>query len=145
MKVLLQRVTSASVQVEGATTAAIGHGLLALVGIAPQDTHSQADWLADKVLGLRIFADDHKPMNASVLDVEGELLVVSQFTLTADTQRGRRPSFTSAASPEHARPIYDHFVQLLAQQAKVQTGIFGADMQIHLVNDGPVTFMLERE
>ncbi len=144
MRVLLQRVSSASVTVAGTRVGEIETGLLALVGVAPEDGAEQVRWMADKVLGLRIFADAHKPMNASVLDVGGALLVVSQFTLTADTSRGKRPSFTTAADPEHAREIYEQFVAALSHRAPVQTGVFGADMQVALVNDGPVTFLLER-
>ncbi len=113
--------------------------------MAPDDSIADAQWLADRVLGLRIFADAGKPMNLSVTDVDGEVLVVSQFTLAADTSRGRRPSFTTAAPPEQAEALYDTFVDhLRASWPHVATGRFGADMQIRLTNDGPVTFMLER-
>ena len=113
MRAVLQRVTSAAVDVGGERIAEIGQGLVVLVGVAPSDTTDTAAWMADRTLGLRIFADDDKPMNRSVIDVGGTLLVVSQFTLTADTSRGRRPSFTSAAAPEHARQIYEHYVETL--------------------------------
>lgn len=144
MKVLLQRVSSAAVDIEGETVAAIGRGLLVFVGVAPGDEDEQVDWLADKTLGLRVFPDADKPMNRSVVDIGGELLVVSQFTLTADTSRGKRPGFSTAARPELAREMYDKFVAVLEQTLPVCSGRFGADMQVSLVNDGPVTFMLER-
>jgi len=144
VKVLLQRVSSAAVDIEGETVAAIGRGLLVFVGVAPGDEDEQVDWLADKTLGLRVFPDADKPMNRSVVDIGGELLVVSQFTLTADTSRGKRPGFSTAARPELAREMYDKFVAVLEQTLPVCSGRFGADMQVSLVNDGPVTFMLER-
>jgi len=145
MKVLLQRVSEASVEVSGECVASIGPGLLALVGVAPEDGEEQLQWLADKTLGLRIFPDAAKPMNLSVADVSGELLVVSQFTLAADTSRGRRPGFSGAAAPQHAEAVYDRFVEVLRETMPVQTGVFGADMQVSLINDGPVTFLLERD
>ncbi len=144
MKVLLQRVSQAAVEVGGERIAQIGAGLLVLVGVAPDDGDAQIRWLADKTLGLRIFPDDDKPMNRSVLDIGGELLVVSQFTLTADTSKGKRPGFSTAAPPEVARAVYQRFVDELNKSLPVQTGRFGADMQVSLINDGPVTFLLER-
>ena len=144
MKVLLQRVSRAAVEVGGATTGKIGHGLLVFVGVEQADGQAQADWLVDKTLGLRIFPDEEKAMNRSLLDVGGEILIVSQFTLAADTAKGKRPGFSTAAQPELAETLYNYFVQQVAQQMPVQTGEFGADMQVSLVNDGPVTFMLER-
>ena len=147
MRVLIQRVTSASVTVAGEEIANIDHGLLALVGIASGDNKSVADWLAEKMLGLRIFPDELDPninMNRSLMDVGGKLLVVSQFTLTADVQKGKRPSFTTSATPDVAQGLYNHFVDYVAQRVPTQTGKFGADMQVALVNDGPVTFLLER-
>jgi D-tyrosyl-tRNA(Tyr) deacylase len=144
MKVLLQRVKHAAVDVACERVAEIGQGLLAFVGVEPADTEVQADWLADKTLGLRIFADNNKPMNLSVQDVVGEILVVSQFTLAADTSKGKRPSFTTAAQPEQAQALYEYFVARLRKQISVQTGEFGADMAVTLTNDGPVTFVLER-
>lgn len=143
MKVVLQRVTEAAVLVGDRSVGAIGHGLLALVGVSPEDSSATVDWMADKIVGLRIFADEHKPMNRSVLDVGGAVLVVSQFTLSADTRRGKRPSFTSAAAPELARQLYEQLVTRLAEHVPVATGEFGADMQVKLINDGPVTFVLE--
>jgi D-tyrosyl-tRNA(Tyr) deacylase len=144
VKVLIQRVSQAAVDVAGERIAEIGPGLLVLVGVAPGDTDEQIHWLADKTLGLRIFPDEDKPMNRSVLDTGGELLVVSQFTLTADTSKGKRPGFSTAAPPEVAEEVYQRFVAELQKTMPVQTGRFGADMQVSLVNDGPVTFMLER-
>jgi len=144
VKVLLQRVSQAAVDVAGERIAEIGPGLLALVGVAPEDGDEQIRWLADKTLGLRIFPDAQKPMNRSVMDVGGELLVVSQFTLTADTSKGKRPGFSTAAPPAMAEQVYLGFVTELEKSMPVQTGRFGADMQVSLVNDGPVTFLLER-
>lgn len=116
------------------------------LGVYPDDGDAEIDWLAAKVLELRIFPGDGKPMNRSVVDVGGELLVVSQFTLAADTSRGRRPGFSSAAPPEIAEPVYERFVAAMkARCPRVRTGVFGADMQVSLVNDGPVTFLLERQ
>ena len=145
MKALLQRVSEAAVQVDGEQVAAIGPGLLVFVGVFPDDGAEQASWLADRVLGLRVFADADKPMNRSVVDVNGELLVVSQFTLAADTSRGRRPGFSTAAHPDHAEAVYNQFIDALGDTVPVQQGVFGADMQVSLINDGPVTFMLERD
>ena len=145
MKVLLQRVSEAAVAVAGEQIARIGPGLLALVGVQPGDGDAELDWLVNKTLKLRIFPDDDKAMNRSLLDVAGALLVVSQFTLAGDTSRGNRPGFASAAPPELAERLYERFVERAREQlADVQTGRFGADMQVALVNDGPVTFLLER-
>jgi len=132
------------VDVQGECVAEIGPGLLVFVGVAPGDGDEQVSWLADKTLGLRIFPDDDKPMNRSVVDIGGAVLVVSQFTLMADTSRGKRPGFSTAARPELAQDVYQRFVAALASTVPVSTGRFGADMQVSLVNDGPVTFMLER-
>ena len=147
MIALLQRVSEASVRVDSREIASIGHGLLVLLGVAAADSGEQADWLAAKTAALRIFpdADGNKPMNVSVNDVAGEVLVVSQFTLAADTRRGNRPGFSTAAPPEVAEPLYLRYVQALRQLGlPVQTGEFGADMAVSLTNDGPVTFLLER-
>lgn len=145
MRVLLQRVSEASVSVDGEAIARIGRGLLVFVGVYPQDGDAELNWLADKTLALRIFPDADKPMNASVMDVGGELLVVSQFTLAADTTKGKRPGFSTAATPDHAEPIYARFVERLTDRyPRVASGRFGADMQVALVNDGPVTILLER-
>ena len=146
MRVLLQRVASASVSLESSVIAEIGTGLLALVGVFPADGPAQVRWLVDKTLGLRIFADEHKPMNRSVVDVGGSILVVSQFTLASDTRRGRRPGFSGAAPPAQAQQLYAAYAEGLRERcANVQTGQFGAYMQVALVNDGPATFLLEKE
>ena len=143
MDALLQRVTQASVDVDGTRIAAIESGLLVFVGVFPEDTAAVAQSLADRTLDLRIFADASKPMNRSVVDVGGEVLVVSQFTLAANTRKGRRPSFDSAAPPEQARTLYETFVERIRNRlGVVATGRFGADMQVALINDGPVTFLL---
>lgn len=145
MKVLLQRVLEASVTVDDERIASIGPGLLAFLGVEPDDGDAQLDWLVNKTLNLRIFPDQAKAMNRSLLDVGGALLVVSQFTLAGDTSRGNRPGFASAAPPELAEALYERFVERARERvAEVQTGRFGADMQVALVNDGPVTFLLER-
>jgi D-tyrosyl-tRNA(Tyr) deacylase len=146
MRVVLQRVKEARVDVEGRTTGAIGPGLLVLLGVAKQDTRSDAEYLAGKVIGLRIFADEAGRMNRSVLEAGGSLLIVSQFTLYADCRRGRRPGFDQAAPPEQARALYEYFVEACrALNAPVQTGIFQASMAVHLVNDGPVTVICDSE
>lgn len=144
MRALVQRVSEASVTVDGRVVAAIGRGLLVLLGVTHDDGEAQAAWLARKMAGLRIFDDAQGKMNLSLADIGGEVLVVSQFTLYGDLQRGRRPSFTAAARPEHAEPLCDRFVQLLRSEGvPVQTGIFAALMQVRLVNDGPVTLWLD--
>jgi D-tyrosyl-tRNA(Tyr) deacylase len=141
---LLQRVVEAAVSVDSERVASIGPGLLIFVGVFPADTTAIAERLADRALDLRIFPDSAKPMNRSVIDVGGEVLVVSQFTLAADTTRGRRPSFDSAAPPEQAERLYLDFVQRVrARVGRVATGRFGAEMKVSLVNDGPVTFLLD--
>jgi len=140
----LQRVKEARVEVEGRTVGAIGRGLLVLLGVARGDTPADADYLAEKILGLRIFPDAEGKMNLSVMEAGGGLLVVSQFTLYGDTRKGRRPSFDQAAPQEQARALYEHFVQRLrSRQAPVQTGVFQAMMQVHLINEGPVTILCE--
>ena len=146
MRVVLQRVKSASVTVEGETVSAIGAGLLLLVGIAQGDGEAEADWLAAKVAGLRVMGDDEGKMNRSVTDVGGSVLAVSQFTLLADTRKGKRPSFVGAAPPEEAERLFDFFCERLhaAGVDRVETGRFGAMMEVALVNDGPVTIVLER-
>lgn len=144
MRAVLQRVRRAKVTVRDETTGEIGIGWLVLLGIAPNDSKKEIDWLAEKVANLRAFADDAGKMNLSVQDVNGAVLVVSQFTLYGDCSKGRRPSFTSAAPPQVAEPIYEAFVNALkALGVPVATGRFGADMQVELVNDGPVTFVVD--
>ncbi len=143
MRALLQRVRSASVDIGGKRVGRIEKGLLVLLGVTHSDDKKAADWLAGKVGRLRIFEDETGKMNLSVADVKGGLLVVSQFTLYADATQGNRPSFIDAARPEIARPLVDSFVQALSQFGPVETGEFGADMQVSLVNDGPVTILLE--
>ena len=146
MRVVLQRVKSASVTVDGERISEIGQGLLLLVGVAGGDGEEEADWLADKVAGLRIMGDVEKKMNLSVRDVGGEILAVSQFTLLADTRKGKRPSFVRAAPPDEAEKLFDYFCERLreAGAGPVKTGSFGAMMDVALVNDGPVTIVLER-
>ena len=140
MFALIQRVTRAEVVVDGVSVGAIGPGLLALVGIEPADDEAQVTRMAQRLLGYRVFADDMGRMNRGLAESEGGLLLVSQFTLAADTSGGNRPSFTNAAPPEEGRRLYDYFVrQAQAAHPVVQTGEFAADMQVHLVNDGPVT------
>jgi D-aminoacyl-tRNA deacylase len=146
VRVVLQRVKSASVAVDNEVISEIGAGLLLLVGVAVGDEATQANWLAEKVTGLRIMGDEGGKMNLSVRDVGGEILAVSQFTLLADTRKGKRPSFVGAAPPEEAEPLFDYFCERLraAGVASVKTGSFGAMMSVALVNDGPVTIVLER-
>lgn len=144
MRALVQRVTRAEVRVDGAAVGTIGTGLLVLVGVTHTDDDDAASRLAAKVAHLRVFEDDGGVMNRSVLDVGGGVLVVSQFTLYGDTRRGRRPSWTDAARPEHAEPLVRAFVNALRDEGvTVETGRFGADMAVELVNDGPVTLALE--
>jgi D-aminoacyl-tRNA deacylase len=146
LRIVLQRVSEASVTVGDERISEIGAGLLLLVGVAAGDGETQADWLAEKVAGLRIFNDENGKMNLSVRDVGGGVLAVSQFTLLADTRKGKRPSFIRAAPPEEAEPLFDYFCERLraAGVAPVETGSFGAMMDVALVNDGPVTIVLER-
>lgn len=144
MRAVVQRVSSARVEVEGRITGQIGRGLLVLLGVGHGDGEAEADWLADKVVNLRLFADDQDKMNRSVLDVGGGILAVSQFTLFGDCRRGRRPSYSEAAPPEKAQDLYAKFVRRLeAHPLVVQQGVFQAHMEVHLVNDGPVTLLLE--
>jgi D-aminoacyl-tRNA deacylase len=145
VRVLVQRVSQASVTVNSRSVGAIGPGLLLLVGFTHSDDDAALAWMADKVCGLRIFPDDENKMNRSVLEVDGGLLVVSQFTLYGDAAKGKRPSFIDAARPEQAIPLYDGFVAMLRERTPlVETGEFGAHMLVSLVNDGPVTLWLER-
>ena len=145
MKIVLQRVSQASVTVEGNKTADIQKGLLVLVGIEDADTQEDIDWLVGKIIKMRIFGDENDVMNCSVQDVDGDIIVVSQFTLHASTKKGNRPSYIKASKPEFAIPMYENFVKSLEKDfgKKVQTGIFGADMKVSLLNDGPVTIIID--
>ena len=145
MKAVIQRVGFASVTVDQQLVARIPHGILVLLGVEKGDDEAKADWLAEKIAGLRIFSDDDGKMNRSVAEVGGELLVVSQFTLAGNCNKGKRPSFDSAAPPDEGKRLYEYFVEAVKVLGlPVQSGIFQADMKVHLVNDGPVTFILER-
>jgi D-tyrosyl-tRNA(Tyr) deacylase len=145
MRAVVQRVSKGSVTVEGQVIGAVERGVVVLVGVTHGDTKEQAEWLARKIAGLRIFEDRVGKMNASLLDVDGAALVISQFTLYADSRKGRRPSFTDAAPPELAEPLVEYFAQALRNHGvPVETGIFGADMLVEIHNDGPVTILLER-
>ena len=140
---LIQRVSSADVIADGEPSGAIGPGLLLLLGVEKGDTSADLEKLLNKTLNYRVFGDDKGHMNLSLLDVGGELMIVSQFTLAADTKKGLRPSFSSAAPPEDAGLLYNEFVERAGQQVTVATGKFGADMKVSLTNDGPVTFLLQ--
>lgn len=144
MKIVLQRVTSASVKVDSNLVGSIEHGLVLLIGFSSTDTEENILPTIEKIVKLRIFSDDEGKMNKSVLDVEGSLLLISQFTLYADTKKGNRPSFIEAARPEQAIPLYEFFIAEMRKRiTKVETGIFGADMKVELVNDGPVTIVFD--
>ncbi|MCP2027941.1 D-tyrosyl-tRNA(Tyr) deacylase [Flavobacterium sp. HSC-32F16] len=145
MRIVLQRVSEASVTVDGQKTADIKKGLLILVGIEDADTQEDIDWLAGKIIKMRIFGDENDVMNCSVQDIDGEIIVVSQFTLHASTKKGNRPSYIKASKPDFAIPMYENFVKSLEKEfnKKVQTGIFGADMKVNLLNDGPVTIVMD--
>lgn len=145
MRVVLQRVTHASVEIDGALHSQIGRGLLVLLGIEPVDTQEDADWLVKKIAALRIFDDENGVMNRNVVDVDGQVLVVSQFTLMASYKKGNRPSYIRAARPEVAVPLYEYFVEQMAKTTgkPVETGVFGADMQVSLLNNGPVTITMD--
>ena len=145
MKVLIQRVKQASVKVDEKQISKIDQGFLVFVGITHTDTQKEADYLAKKVTNLRVFGDQNEKMNLSLKDVNGKLLIVSQFTLYGNCENGNRPSFTDAARPDYAKDLYDYFCNKCAETGiEVQTGIFGADMKINLINDGPVTLMIEK-
>jgi D-tyrosyl-tRNA(Tyr) deacylase len=145
MRVVLQRVLRASVSIHGRVAGAIERGFCLLVGYTHTDTPAEVDWMADKIAGLRLFSDAEGKMNLGLADVGGGVLVISQFTLYADAAKGRRPSFIDAARPEVAIPLYERFVAALRERRlKVATGEFGADMRVELVNDGPVTLVLDR-
>ncbi len=145
MKIVLQRVSRAEVSADGASLGSIGRGHVLLVGFGPEDDEDALSWMVGKVLDLRVFPDDQGRMNRSLVDIGGDLLVVSQFTLYGDVRKGRRPSFVGAAPPQQAEARYDRFVALLRERApaRVETGSFGAVMRVELVNDGPVTLLLE--
>lgn len=145
MRVVIQRAKDASVTIEGTIHGQIDHGLVILVGIEGEDTQEDADWLVQKINGLRIFSDEEGKMNFSIQDVKGQFLVISQFTLHASTKKGNRPSYIKAARPEQAIPLYEYFVTQLksVSQLPVATGIFGADMKVQLINDGPVTICMD--
>ena len=145
MKAVIQRVSSASVTIESKIVATIQQGLLVLVGIEEADSQEDIDWLCQKIANLRIFGDENDVMNLSVKDIDGEIIIVSQFTLQASTKKGNRPSYLKAARPEIAIPLYEKFIAEMEATVdkKVQTGIFGADMKVALVNDGPVTIFID--
>ena len=147
MRLLLQRVQHAQVHIDGGIHASIGPGLLALVGIAPEDTRVDIDYLVGKMLRLRIFGDEQGRMNLSVQDIQGECLVVSQFTLMADTAKGNRPGYSKAAAPAIAESLYQEFLAACSEAwpGRIQAGVFGADMQITLLNDGPVTIWMDSQ
>lgn len=145
MKVVIQRVKSSSVRVADEIVGKINQGLLILLGITHDDTKDQCDWLANKIINMRIFSDSEDKLNLSVKDIAGSILLISQFTLYAEAEKGNRPSFTSAARPETAKPLYEYFIdKLKANNIPVESGVFGADMQVELINDGPITIILER-
>lgn len=145
MKVVVQRVSSSSVSVGGEIVGKINQGLLILLGITHTDTEQNADWLVNKIINMRIFSDLEDKLNLSLKDIAGSILVISQFTLYAEAEKGNRPSFTSAARPEIAKPLYEYFIdKLKLNNILVESGIFGADMQIELINDGPITIILEK-
>jgi len=145
MKAVIQRVSSASVTIDSKIVAEIQKGLLVLVGIEDADTQEDTNWLCQKIANLRIFGDENYVMNLSVRDIDGEIIVVSQFTLQASTKKGNRPSYIKASKPDVAIPLYENFVQQFEKELekKVQTGVFGADMQVSLLNDGPVTIIID--
>lgn len=144
MRACIQRVSSASVTVDGKTVGQIAHGLVVLLGVGEPDSPTDVTWMANKICGLRIFEDDEGKMNRSIQDVNGAMLIISQFTLLADCRKGRRPSFINAARPEKANPMYESFCEAVrAEEIEVATGIFQADMKVELVNDGPVTLVID--
>jgi len=145
MKVVIQRVSEASVTISGESVASIGNGLLILLGVVNDDNQKDIDWLCNKIVSLRIFPDDNNVMNRSIKDADGQIIVVSQFTLHASTKKGNRPSYIKAAKPDVAIPLYEKFVQDLEKvlEKPVQTGEFGADMKVSLINNGPVTIIID--
>lgn len=145
MKLVIQRVKSASVTVDNEVVGSIGKGALVLFGVRKEDAPSSVEWLSNKLVNLRMFSDENDKMNLSLVDIKAEVLIVSQFTLYADCTEGRRPDFFSAAGPELAKPLYERFIAEIRKTIpKVETGIFGAKMEVSLINDGPVTFLIER-
>lgn len=147
MRTVIQRVKHASVTIDGTLKSAIGQGMLILVGIEDRDTHEDIEWLSKKICALRIFDDENGVMNRSVTDIDGEILIVSQFTLHASTKKGNRPSYIKASKPDFAIPMYEKFCDEVSLQAgkQVQTGTFGADMKVELLNDGPVTILIDTQ
>ena len=145
MRVVIQRVNSVSLSINKEIYSSIGEGLLILIGVENEDTKEDAEWLSKKIVQLRIFGDDNDLMNLSLQDIDGEILVVSQFTLYASTKKGNRPSFIRSAKPSTAEPLYEYFIQQLSilVNKEIKQGIFGADMKINLVNDGPVTIVID--
>lgn len=143
MRAVVQRVTSASVAVDGETIGAISHGLCVLLGVSADDTEADADYISDKLLGLRIFDDENGVPNKSVVDIGGAILLISQFTLLGDARKGRRPSYIFAARPEQAIPLYERCIAKLRSTVSVETGRFGADMKVSIQNDGPFTILLD--
>ena len=145
MKVVIQRVKESSVEIDNKIKAEIGKGLLILIGISQDDSKTDAEWLVNKVLNIRIFNDSDGIMNKSVVDIQGEILIISQFTLMALIKKGNRPSYIKSASHEIAIPLYDYFIDLLESKIKngIKSGVFGADMKVNLINDGPVTIIID--
>lgn len=143
MRLVIQRVSNASVEISGKVNGVIGKGLLVLLGIEEADTSDDIDWLVQKLVNMRIFGDAEDKMNLSLLDVDGEILLISQFTLFASTKKGNRPGFTRSAKPDYAIPLYEEFILRCKGFAKTETGIFGADMKVSLLNDGPVTIIID--
>ena len=143
MRAVIQRVSRASVRVDGRTTGSIDKGLLALIGVGTSDGIEDLEWLVDKIVNLRVFEDSNDKMNLSLLDVGGSLLAISQFTIMGDARKGRRPSFTDAANPEKAKSLFNDFLKLASKFVRVETGVFQAHMEVELVNEGPVTILLD--
>jgi D-tyrosyl-tRNA(Tyr) deacylase len=144
MKVVIQRVSESHVKVDGKTVGEIGKGLMLLVGIDENDEKTDAEWIVQKILNLRIFGDEDDKLNLSVQDIQGEILCISQFTLIADYKKGNRPSFIKAAKPDKAIPLFDYFKEEISKSGlKTESGIFGADMKVSLINDGPVTIVMD--